>query len=205
MYRMRKSLFHSPRAAVCISSAGEVSAYKPAPSWRSCVLSPREVPQEASSEWNMPRSGQKFVPVIDDSMTIRKIIETCLRRAEYEVKAFPDEVEAMGWLTTPQARVPALVFVDLRGPSLDGIEVIRRLRARPAFGQTVFVMISGRDGIRDRLKREAGFRERLPGQAFQNERDYRWCPGTAWCPCCRRAMRWKQRRHAHGEGPVYRV
>lgn len=31
-----------------------------------------------------------FVIVINDSPTIRKILETCLHRAGYEIKSFPD-------------------------------------------------------------------------------------------------------------------
>ncbi len=37
----------------------------------------------------------RFIVVIDDSLTVRKILETCLRRAGYEVKSFPDGVEAL--------------------------------------------------------------------------------------------------------------
>ena len=41
-----------------------------------------------------------FVMVIDDLLVIRKILETCLHRAGYEVKSFPDGVEALRWLHT---------------------------------------------------------------------------------------------------------
>jgi len=67
----------------------------------------------------------KFVMVIDDSPTVRKIIETCLRREGYEVKCFADGIQAMQWLLKPEARIPDLVFVDLCLPKLDGYEVIK--------------------------------------------------------------------------------
>ena len=94
----------------------------------------------------------QFVIVIDDSPTVRKIVEICLRRAGYEVKSFSDGVEALCWLTTAQARVPALVLVDLGLPKLDGYEVIRLCKARSVCEQTVFVIVSRRDGVLDRLK-----------------------------------------------------
>lgn len=94
----------------------------------------------------------QFVIVIDDSLVIRKILETCLQRAGYEVRSFADGVEALRWLATPEARIPALILVDLGLPKLDGYEVIRHLKARPAFEQTVFVIVSRRDGVLDRLK-----------------------------------------------------
>ena len=54
-----------------------------------------------------------FVMVIDDSLVIRKILETCLHRAGYEVKSFEDGVQALLWLKSSEARTPALIFVDL--------------------------------------------------------------------------------------------
>lgn len=95
---------------------------------------------------------QQFVMVIDDSLVIRQILETCLQRAGYEVRSFPDGVEALRWLAAPAARLPALILVDLGLPKFDGYEVIRHLRAKPAFAQTVFVIVSRRDGVLDRLK-----------------------------------------------------
>ena len=94
----------------------------------------------------------EFVMVVDDSLVIRKIVETCLHRAGYEVKSFPDGVEALRWLNTAEACIPDLIFVDLGLPKLDGYEVIRHLKARPALAQTKLVILSRRDGMLDRLK-----------------------------------------------------
>ena len=93
-----------------------------------------------------------FVMVIDDSLTIRKILEICLRRAGYQVKSFEDGVQALHWLNTGEARIPDLIFIDLGLPKLDGYEVIRLLKARPALEYATLVILSRRDGIIDRLK-----------------------------------------------------
>ena len=93
-----------------------------------------------------------LVMVIDDSPTICKILETCLHRAGYEVKSFGDGVEALLWLNAAQARIPALIFVDLGLPKLDGYEVIRLLKARPVLASSVLVILSRRDGVLDHLK-----------------------------------------------------
>ena len=91
--------------------------------------------------------------VIDDSPTVCKIIETCLRREEFDVRSFTDGVEAMRWITNDsEARVPDLVLLDIGLPKMDGYEVARRLKAKPAFNNTVIVMLSRRDGVIDRLK-----------------------------------------------------
>src|SRR6266567_329053 len=94
----------------------------------------------------------QLVMVIDDSLVIRKIVETCLRRAGYEVKSFPDGVEALCWLNTTEARVPDLVIVDLGLPRLDGYRVIQQIKTRPALERTRLVILSQRDGLLDRLK-----------------------------------------------------
>ena len=94
----------------------------------------------------------KLVMVIDDSTTVRKIIETCLGREGFEVIGFPDGVEAIRWLTSPGAHVPDLVILDIGLPKMDGYEVARRLKAKPQFANTVIVMLSRRDGMIDRLK-----------------------------------------------------
>ena len=93
-----------------------------------------------------------FVMVIDDSPTIRKILETCLHRAGYEVKSFPDGVEALCWLNTTEAHIPDLVVVDLGLPRLDGYQVIQQIKVRPALERTRLVILSRRDGVLDRLK-----------------------------------------------------
>lgn len=103
----------------------------------------------------------KFVMVIDDSPTVRKIIETCLRREDFDVRSFTDGVEAMRWLTNdPESRVPDLVLLDIGLPKMDGYEVARRFKTKPQFNHTIIVMLSRRDGVIDRLKgRLAGAKE----------------------------------------------
>ena len=95
---------------------------------------------------------KRLVMVIDDSLTIRKILDICLRRAGYQVQCFADGVEALRWLSLPERMIPALVLVDLNLPKMDGYEIIRLLKANDAFAQTIFVILSQRNGVLDRLK-----------------------------------------------------
>jgi len=98
-------------------------------------------------------SMSQLVMIIDDSITVRKILEVCLHRAGYEdVCSFPDGMEMVRWLMTPEARIPALVLIDLNLPKMDGYTLIRHLKAKPAFAQTVFIILTGRAGMLDKLK-----------------------------------------------------
>ena len=92
------------------------------------------------------------VIVIDDALVVRTILATCLRRAGYEVVCFADGVQALGWLNTAESRIPDLIFVDLGLPKLDGYEIIRLLKTRPALEDTLLVILSQRDGLLDRIK-----------------------------------------------------
>ncbi|TMC23634.1 MAG: response regulator [Chloroflexi bacterium] len=111
----------------------------------------------------------KLVMVIDDSNTVRKIIETCLRREGFEVKSFSDGVDAIRWLSGPDARVPDLIMLDIGLPKMDGYELARRLKIKPQFQDTVIIMISRRDGVIDRLKgRLAGAKDYIT-KPFQTQ------------------------------------
>jgi twitching motility two-component system response regulator PilG len=94
----------------------------------------------------------KLVMIIDDSPTVRKIVETSLRREGFDVAGHNDGVEAMKALTAPYARIPDLVLLDIGLPKMDGYEVARRLKTKERFNNTVIVMLSRRDGVVDRLK-----------------------------------------------------
>ena len=93
-----------------------------------------------------------FVLVIDDALVVRTILDTCLRRAGYQVRCFEDGLQALGWLNTSEARIPDLILVDLGLPRLDGYQIIRLLKANPELEDTALVILSGRDGILDRIK-----------------------------------------------------
>ncbi|GCE22247.1 response regulator [Dictyobacter kobayashii] len=103
-----------------------------------------------------------WIMVIDDSATIRKILETCLGREGYEVKSFPDGVAAMRWLAESDTCIPNLIILDIELPQMDGYEVARRLKNKPQMGQAVIIMLTRRDGVADRLKgRLAGAKDYL--------------------------------------------
>jgi CheY-like chemotaxis protein len=94
----------------------------------------------------------QLVLVIDDSLTVCKIIEQCLHRGGYEVICFRSGEALIGWLKSRDARVPNLVFVDLCLPKMDGYSVIQYLRAEPVFKDIPIVILSRLDGLINKLK-----------------------------------------------------
>lgn len=96
--------------------------------------------------------SSRFILVIDDSATVRMILETILRREGFVVQSFPDGVEAMKWLVSPHGRVPDLIFLDIELPKMDGYEVARRLKKKPPFSTATIIFLSRHHGTLDRLK-----------------------------------------------------
>ncbi|MGB8346687.1 MAG: response regulator, partial [Ktedonobacteraceae bacterium] len=74
----------------------------------------------------------QLILIIDDSVCVRKIVETTLRRAGYATNSFADGYEALRWLASEEARLPALIILDLIMPKMDGYTVLRHLRKRAA-------------------------------------------------------------------------
>ncbi len=94
----------------------------------------------------------KVILVIDDSITVCKMLEVCLHREGYEVFCFTDGINAVEWLKMPDARIPNLIFVDLILPQWDGYGVIQYFRTLPVLRQIPFVIISRQCGLTDILK-----------------------------------------------------
>jgi twitching motility two-component system response regulator PilG len=94
----------------------------------------------------------QLVMVIDDSLTVRKIVETSLRRNGFEAVSFPDGVEAINALTNGEVPPPDLLLLDIGLPKVDGYEIARIFKRKERFGKTIIVMLSGRDGVFDKLK-----------------------------------------------------
>src|SRR5579884_2542181 len=91
----------------------------------------------------------KLVMIIDDSLTVRKIMETSLKREGFESVSYSDGIEA---LKEPGGRIPDLVILDIGLPKMNGYEIARRLRTKQQYNNTVIIMLTGRDGVLDRLK-----------------------------------------------------
>lgn len=102
----------------------------------------------------------KLVMIIDDSLTVRKIMETSLKREGFEFVSYSDGIQALKAMTEPGGRIPDLVILDIGLPRMNGYEIARRLKTKQQYNNTVIIMLTGHDGVLDRLKgRLAGARE----------------------------------------------
>jgi two-component system alkaline phosphatase synthesis response regulator PhoP len=81
-----------------------------------------------------------LVLVADDSRTILAMVSSRLERAGYEVVGVSNGDDA---LAVAEQRLPALVILDVEMPTLDGLEVTRRLRANEATREIPIVLLTG--------------------------------------------------------------
>lgn len=97
----------------------------------------------------------KKVIIIDDSLVVRKIVETTMHRAGIFCTGFDNGVEALQALKQWQEKTgetPDLIFLDIGLPRIDGYDVLRLIKTSPRFDHTPVVVLSARDGVLDRVK-----------------------------------------------------
>lgn len=92
---------------------------------------------------------QKLVLVVDDSPTIRKIVELTLRREGYEVAGAESGVTALAAVAD---RTPDLILLDVMLPNLNGYQICQLLKRNSRCKAVPVVMLSGKDGMFDKMK-----------------------------------------------------
>lgn len=94
------------------------------------------------------------VMTVDDSRTMRDMVSFTLKEAGYSVLEAEDGQEALSVLTTQKADV---IITDLNMPKMDGITLIKELRAKPNFSATPILMLTTEsDESKKMAGREAG-------------------------------------------------
>jgi two-component system chemotaxis response regulator CheY len=93
------------------------------------------------------------VLVVDDDPFIRKLVATTLEDvSEFALFEAVDGVQA---LEVAERERPAIVFLDVDMPRMDGIDACRRLRANPATNSATIVILTAAHGEEARAN-EAG-------------------------------------------------
>src|SRR5450631_439140 len=80
----------------------------------------------------------KVILTVDDSASVRQMVKFTLSDAGYSVIEAVDGKDALVKLTTPVN----LVITDLNMPNLDGIGLIRSVRANPACKGLPIIMLT---------------------------------------------------------------
>ena len=103
--------------------------------------------------------AQPTVLVVDDSPTVRRIVQMTLQREHINVVTASDGLSA---LSAVADEMPALILLDIQLPRMDGYHICQIIRKSLQFRQIPIIMLSGKDGLFDKMRgRLAGSTEYL--------------------------------------------
>lgn len=107
------------------------------------------------------------VLVADDTESIRTLFRKLLVADGHEVVSAADGVDALDAVHRHQ---PDVILLDVGMPTMDGLEVCRRLKADPATRLTPVVLVTGQTDLSDRIRGlEAGADEFLSKPVHPHE------------------------------------
>ncbi len=90
----------------------------------------------------MPAPSSISVLVVDDQLTIRALVRSGLQQLGFkDIREAADGEAALRELIAKPAH---LVISDYNMPKLDGLGLLRAVRAHPPFRTTAFIMLTGR-------------------------------------------------------------
>jgi len=90
---------------------------------------------------------RKVALVVDDSLTMRKVLSRVLEREDFEVVTANDGMDAIEKL---QEVIPDIILTDIEMPRMDGFEFSRYVRDNPATLKTPLIVISSRTADKHR-------------------------------------------------------
>ena len=90
-----------------------------------------------------------LIACVDDSKEICYLLEKTMSKGGYRFMAVNDSIKAL--VAIIEAK-PDLIFLDLMMPIANGYEICTQLRRVPMFENTPIVILTGNDGVVDRVR-----------------------------------------------------
>ena len=107
------------------------------------------LPTPPSVVTEIPAANAPLIACIDDSRLICEAMERIITQAGYRFIGINDPLRSIAILL---ARKPDFIFLDLVMPNANGYEICSQLRKLSVFRQTPIVILTGNDGIIDRVR-----------------------------------------------------
>ena len=122
------------------------------------ILDPNSLVQEKrihaptrASHARLPSSQNTSVMVVDDSVSVRKVMENLIRSQGWIPTVAKDGVDAMEILQSVDI-APDVFLLDVEMPRMDGYELLSTLRGITEYQNTPVVMVTSRSGEKHREK-----------------------------------------------------
>jgi len=88
------------------------------------------------------------VLIVDDSPTVRKVVQMTLQREHIRVVTASDGLSA---LTSVADEMPAVILLDIQLPRMNGYHICQIIKKNVHFRQIPIIMLSGKDGLFDKM------------------------------------------------------
>ncbi|NEO56606.1 MAG: response regulator [Okeania sp. SIO3B5] len=105
--------------------------------------------QPELNEKKPPTKIKELIICVDDSKQVCYMLERILKSADYRFIAIKDSIKALPIIIENK---PDLIFLDLMMPIANGYEICTQLRRVPIFENTPIIIITGNDGVVDRVR-----------------------------------------------------
>jgi len=94
---------------------------------------------------------ERFLVLVEDNPADQRLLLRALKRAGIDVRVvvLQDGLEAVDYLKELARPLPAVVFLDINLPRLDGLEVVKRLREMDRTKRLPVVMLTTSDEVSD--------------------------------------------------------
>lgn len=116
------------------------------------VNAAQEAGIDVGDEQNSSVDDSKVTPtvlVVDDSPTVRKLVQMTLQGRGYNIVTAFDGVSAIKEIARHE---PWLILLDINMPRLDGYQLCSLIRKHERTRHIPVVMLSGKDGVFDRIR-----------------------------------------------------
>ena len=112
-------------------------------------------PNRANSDYSTATTNgassnsSTLIVCIDDSKTVQRQVKMTLEAGGYQVLSILDPTTALKQLSQQK---PTVIFLDINMPNLNGYDLCSLLRKSQKFKDIPIVMLTGRDGMIDRVR-----------------------------------------------------
>lgn len=112
-------------------------------------IAPPLAPKSPTAAPTSTTAKGPLIACVDDSPLVCQSMEQILTSNGYQFVAIQDSLRAIAGLLT---RKPDVIFLDLVMPNTNGYEICSQLRKVSAFRTTPIIILTGNDGIIDRVR-----------------------------------------------------
>jgi CheY-like chemotaxis protein len=103
----------------------------------------------------MTEDKKKCIMVVEDDLFVRDIYVTKIMKEGFDLVSASDGMEALKKLEEEGVR-PDLILLDIIMPKLDGLSVLKRIKANPELEKIPIILLTNL-GQRDQLDKAAEF------------------------------------------------